>query len=240
MIADHSTVMALFTFPRRPHAGIAAVLTLTYIVLALLVSEPVKLIALWGVALVVSALARLPWRAYAGLALCVALFPVVGHFSWFIIEPSYGWISLLVVGFFRVALMSQAITLLGATTDLGALMRLVPARVPGVRAFGFLCATTLAILPSIQRDLRRAMDAVWLRRGIRRWPLGPAAWGDILTDTLTRTITRGEWLAGEVADRGFRLRRGLRRLPGEAPQWWDYVALVVGLGAAVALWMARV
>lgn len=122
----------------------------------------------------------------------------------------------VLVGLCKVCCLTQILAIFGATTPATELLRLFSARMvrlPGVQALIYLLSTTLAVLPSLQRDIRKSMDVAVLRGGRRLTWLLPKTWKILLLDVLIRTIYRSQRLADAVADRGFQLSTGLTVMP---------------------------
>ncbi|MGH2485497.1 MAG: CbiQ family ECF transporter T component [Ktedonobacterales bacterium] len=122
----------------------------------------------------------------------------------------------LLMALCKVCCVAQVLAIFGGTTPPTELLRLFSARVlrvPGVHALMYVLSTTLAVLPSMQRDIRKSMDATILRGGSRLTFLKPRTWRSLLLDVLVRTIYRSQRLADAVADRGFRLEAGLTVMP---------------------------
>lgn len=133
----------------------------------------------------------------------------------------------------KVLCIAQVVAVFSLTTPVPELLRVFSAgvfRLPGINTLAYLLSTTLAVLPSVQRDLRKSLEVAILRRGSRRTLLRPSTWTAVVLDLLVRTVLRSQRLGDAVADRGFNLAHGLTPLPG---QWLRPLDVLLGVALAV-------
>jgi len=104
---------------------------------------------------------------------------------------------------------------------------------PGLYIFN----TTLAVLPSLEYDLSRAIDAEKIRLGQNRILLNLGSWMTILIVVLARTLTRAERFADSVLDRGFSPEQAITVLHEHPLIAKDWILLGIGCVPIVLLWM---
>ena len=224
----NSAVLPLSTLPApRVHIFIKSAAFIVYTFMVLSVSRSYQLFAFTILIALATLAVRLPrrswWVPLIGLAclVTVLVWPMQGNGTW-------------LVGLARLCDIAQLLAVFSAVSQTSEFLRLISTRLPGLRVLGYLCSTTLAVLPSIQHEWQKSRDIVWLRDG--RWSLFlPWTWATILTDTLVRTVARSQRLAESVVDRNFQLRRGLTPLPYRRYVWTNVLAslLLVALGYAI-------
>jgi energy-coupling factor transporter transmembrane protein EcfT len=222
MATDHVPARA------RLHISVKVLAFVGYFGLCLALHDAARITALAGLLVLATGILRRPWHAWV-----VPLLALIFAGSTFIISDSF-W-QAVVLGVGRLLCMTQLIALLGAIASVTEIARLCASRVPGIRSVAYILGTMLAVLPSVQRDLRKSLDVVALRRG-RRMLWWPTDWGAVLADTLVRATVRSRGLAESSADRGFRLATGLTALPYQRFRLWDIIAatlLLVPVAAAV-------
>lgn len=204
---------------RRLHIGIKLLVLLLYGALLLTTRSLGQLLLDADLLLLASILCALPLRALyvpivAALASEAALFaPRLGAQA-----VPVAAVQAVALALCKVLCVAQVFALFSMTTPVPELLRLFSAgvfRLPGVSTLAYVLTTTLAVLPSVQRDLRKALDVAMLRGGGRRTLLVPSTWTAVVLDLLVRTVLRSQRLGDAVADRGFRLARGLTPLPGQ-------------------------
>ena len=138
----------------------------------------------------------------------------------------------------KLVAIALAIAWFGSLTDTPELLdffSLLSAGLPGLRSPLYILSTLLAVLPSIQTDVRKSLDAAMIRGGGRAALLAPGAWAGALTDTIVRVALRGERLAAAASARGFRLRDGLTPLTRRPFTLADGLLVGAALGACALL-----
>ena len=134
-----------------------------------------------------------------------------------------------ILGIAKLVCLALVIGIFAAMTQTSELLNVFSAAgnsIPGTRPLMYLLSTTLAVLPSLQRDVARSVDVAILRGGGRATLAAPKTWGTILIDVLVRAVLRGQRMADAVVARGFRLSTGLAPLP---LQRFHFSDLLVGL-----------
>jgi energy-coupling factor transporter transmembrane protein EcfT len=138
----------------------------------------------------------------------------------------------LIVALGKVVALTMTLALFSMTTRLNEIVLLIkPSNSMGtsLQSIIYIVNTTLAVLPSIQFDLQRAIDAETIRRGrtVKLYSLG--AWVTILTVVLVRALTRAERLAEAVIDRGYLPSKGITTLAPQPLHWRDVVLLILSI-----------
>ena len=194
---------------RRLHALIKLLVLGTYSIVTLLDTTVVHLLALSAIALVATLVFRLPWRSLFAPLIAIGL--LVAGLVW-----PVGLLPLFVMGAARVLCIAQYLAIFGARTSTSEILELfsIPVlRRRSLSSLTYLFSTTLAVLPSIQQDMRKSLEGAILRRG-RPALLVPTTWVDIVLHMMARATLRSQRLADAVSDRGYSLTRGLAPLPG--------------------------
>jgi energy-coupling factor transporter transmembrane protein EcfT len=101
----------------------------------------------------------------------------------------------------------------------------------------YILMTILAVFPSIQYDLFRAMDAEALRMGKRVMFYHVTSWLSILTVVLVRTLNRVERFTDTVIDRGYIPAEGLRPLKPRRVEFSDFLVLLACILPGLVFWM---
>lgn len=214
---------------RRLHIGVKLLLLALYGTLLFMTPSLRALQLNAGLLLLASIACLLPWRLLL-IPIIAALAAEAGLLAPLAGVPGAAAIALALS---KVFCMAQVFALVSATTPVTDLFNLFSAglfRVPGVNTLVYLLTMTLAVLPSVQRDLHKSLDIAILRGGGRRALLWPSTWMAVTLDLLVRTVLRSQRLGDAVADRGFDLARGLTPLPRQRLNLLD-VLLGIALAA---------
>lgn len=101
----------------------------------------------------------------------------------------------------------------------------------------YIFTTILAVFPSIQYDLIRAVDAETIRMGKRVMFYHFTSWLSILTVVLVRTLNRAERFTDTVIDRGYIPANGLSLLKSRRVLLGDILLLLVLVLPGLIFWM---
>jgi hypothetical protein len=221
---------------RRLHVLITLFALATYSVITLLDTSLPQLLAFSAIALLATLAFRLPWRMLLTPLLAIGL--LAAGLAWPI-----GLLPLVAAGSARILCIVQYLAIFGARTSTSNILDLFSTpllRRRSLSSLTYLLSTTVAVLPSIQHDLRKSMDGVILRRGGRAALLFPSAWVDVVLDEMVRASLRSQRLADAVSDRGYRLASGLVPLPGRRLGARDALAgIALLLPALIVLYSGR-
>lgn len=104
---------------------------------------------------------------------------------------------------------------------------------PGLYMFN----TMLAVYPSLEYDLQRAIDAEKIRLGQTRVLLNLGSWMTILIVVLARTLTRAERFSDSVLDRGFSTEQVITVLQERSVSAKDWLLLGLGCIPMAIFWI---
>jgi len=180
-------------------------------------------------------LSKLPLRGAAIVAGMIVLLPLVTVTS---TGQTIG--GRLVLAAARVVCLTMMVGLFSMTTRLNATLQFLrPSRpiASMLEPVVYLVNTILAVFPSIQYDLRRAMDAEAIRRGkkVRFYSVG--SWMTILVVVLVRAMNRAERFTDTVLDRGYVPSRGLRPVGERSLEWQDALLALLSIAPGLAIWI---
>ncbi|MBA3531033.1 MAG: energy-coupling factor transporter transmembrane protein EcfT [Ardenticatenales bacterium] len=210
------------------------VVLIFYFLLIFLSNRPLTLLLLCFVIMIAFLIVRLPLKNHT-----FSLFTILCLSAFVLPFPPLPGIG-LVVSLGKILCLVMVITLFMMTTKPQDLIQQVGIsnKTPRVlHFFVYLITTTLAVLPAVQHDLQRALEAETLRRGgtipFHAW----SSWVTILVVLLARAVERAERLADIVIDRGYSFDRGLVPLYSPSSTWRSFgVALLcIAPGALVVL-----
>lgn len=221
----------------RLHPAAKVVLLVVYIVAVAVRPAATYLLALQLCLAAVTVAAHLPLRYawFNGLVAVLLLLAAAG-----LPMPALG--RQLIVGLGRVANLMLLVALFSMTTKANDLL---PAGATGSGRGGWRASTafavslTIAVLPGIQYDLQRALDAATLRRGRPVGPLDLGVWLGLLPHAILRGLARADRLAEAVADRGWGSSATFTRLRTMALKPSDFTIAAAAALPAVALLVGR-
>ena len=101
----------------------------------------------------------------------------------------------------------------------------------------YVISTILAVFPSIQYDLLRAVDSETIRMGKRVMFYQLTSWISILAVTLVRVLNRTERFTDTVIDRGYLSTEGLNMMTPRQTRLGDFLLLLVLIVPSAVLWM---
>lgn len=188
------------TWLHRMPLGTKLVTAATYAMLAFTATTLVALLSLCILIVVVTLLSGLPLPHRIFTLTVVLLLVIV-----VIARPDVGLVLNLIQGLARITILSTVVLLLTITTRFGQTLQPLQrshSGFSGARVARFLLNMTLMVVPSMQYDLQRAIDAETLRRGKRLKFYSLNSWVTVLTTVLVRSLSRAERLADTVLDRG--------------------------------------
>lgn len=220
----------------RLHIAAKFALVVLYVAIVFLIRTPVALIGLLVLVVITGLALRLRLRMpfVVGIAVVVlGLLQVTGVWETFGGRLVFGAVKILALTmllqlFSMTTKLSQALEFLQPTGSLGTFLEPVL----------YIANTILVILPSIQYDMQRAVDAETIRRrtGVQFYSFG--SWVTVLSVVLVRTLGRAERFTDTLLDRGYP-SSGATRLSGERALAWNDVfqaalyslpGLLLGLG----------
>jgi energy-coupling factor transporter transmembrane protein EcfT len=132
------------------------------------------------------------------------------------------------------------VALFTMTTEPSSILEfLLPSNIVQSRLFplAYIINTILAVLPSIQYDLQRAIDSETMRRGQRVNFYSIGSWLTILTVILVRVLNRAERFTDTVIDRGYIPSRGLNPLISHSLKWRDVLLALFVVAPGVLIWI---
>jgi energy-coupling factor transporter transmembrane protein EcfT len=150
---------------------------------------------------------------------------VIGHF-------------ILTLG--KVACLFFVIALFTMTTRLNSILQLLVPRNKKLYIFSqliYVINTTLAVAPSIQYDLQRAIDSETIRRGKKIGFFSFDSWVTIFSITLVRTLNRTERFTDTVIDRGFVPTEGIKTLSEHPINKKDVILTFFMISPGVIIWI---
>jgi energy-coupling factor transporter transmembrane protein EcfT len=102
----------------------------------------------------------------------------------------------------------------------------------------YIVNTILAVLPSIQYDLQRAIDSETVRRGQKVNVYSLGSWFTILIVILVRVLNRAERFTDTVLDRGYLPSQGSYALINHSLKWGDILLTVLVVVPGLLIWIA--
>jgi energy-coupling factor transporter transmembrane protein EcfT len=139
----------------------------------------------------------------------------------------------------KVTSMFMVVALFSMTTRLSSIIQLLDPKNTKhytLSQMVYVINTTLAIAPSIQYDLQRAIDSETIRRGKKIGIFSFDSWVSILTITLVRTLNRSERFTDTVLDRGFVPSQGMRALSERPLNKYDVILSFLLIAPALMIW----
>lgn len=103
----------------------------------------------------------------------------------------------------------------------------------------YILNTTIAILPSVQHDLQKAIDAEIMRRGHRMKLYSLSSWLAVLTTLIVRGLLRAQRVTETVIDRGFNLATGMTSLQERQMKRVDAILLILTIIPAFLVMIFR-
>jgi energy-coupling factor transporter transmembrane protein EcfT len=146
----------------------------------------------------------------------------------------------LIIAAGKMVTISLLIMLFSLTTQPNEIFQLLkPSGLlfPAFQPTIYIFTTILAVFPSIQYDLLRAVDAETIRMGKRVMFYHFTSWLSILTVVLVRTLNRAERFTDTVIDRGYLPANGLRLLKSRRIRLVDFLILLVLVLPGLIFWM---
>jgi energy-coupling factor transporter transmembrane protein EcfT len=143
----------------------------------------------------------------------------------------------------KVLCLYMVIALFTMTTRLNSILQLLGVR---ERKFNtlyqlvYVINTTLAVAPSIQYDLQRAIDSETIRRGKRIGFISFESWLTILTITLVRILNRTERFTDTVLDRGFVPSQRMHTLSERPINKKDWLLTALMILPGMIIWILMV
>ncbi len=197
--------------------------------------SPVALLLLFTLIIGVITFLRLPLRGRAITSLLVLLMLLVVFTS--SEDQWYGHLALVAS---KIFCLSMIVALFTMTTKLSSILQLLlPSKAVQSRLYplAYIINTILAVLPSIQYDLQRAIDSETVRRGqkVNFYSLG--SWFTILTVILVRVLNRAERFTDTVIDRGYIPSQGLNPLISHSLKWRDVLLALFVVAPGVLIWI---
>lgn len=200
----------------------------TFVTYAIIVFSRQNLLSMLYLSLIlvgVTLYLRLPLRTIGVIGVMIALLLVLVLTG---SETTIGGRLLLAIA--KVVCLTMMVRLFSMTTSLNAVLQFLrPSRIsiPILESAAYMLSTILAVFPSIQYDLRRAMDAETIRRGKRIGFHSMGSWVTIVTVVLVRTMNRAERFTDTVWDRGYVPSQGLTPIGERSLRWQDiFLALL--------------
>jgi energy-coupling factor transporter transmembrane protein EcfT len=195
------------SFLHRLHVTAKLFILLTYVATVFATNTPAKLLGLCILITTATLLLGLPLRNR--VILFVAILMLFGVAFW----ASSSTIGVrLVVAFGKIVCLMMILALFTMTTKLNEVLLFIRPSSSIMRTLHpliYIVSITLAVLPSIQYDLQRAIDAETIRRGRRVRLYSVGSWVAIVIVVLVRALARAERLADAVIDRGYLPSKGL-------------------------------
>jgi energy-coupling factor transporter transmembrane protein EcfT len=177
---------------------------------------------------------RLPLREYILNGILLLLILWVGYST---IEKTLPGQLILAAG--KVWCLVMLVRLFGSTTKIEEILLLLSPLIPQSALGPLLYSinTTLAVYPSVQYDLQRAIDAETVRRGKKLNILSLGSWFTIIIVVLVRIMKRAERFTDSVLDRGYVPSQVL--LPSQvlSRRWQDGIIALAGIISGVLLWL---
>jgi energy-coupling factor transporter transmembrane protein EcfT len=217
------------------HLGVKLALVVAYAATIFGVANP------WGQSIILFGLAAvtiilklplthwLPTLIGVMLPLLPAVFPILDT------EP----LTSIMISYMRIVSFLLLLSLFTMTTRpmfvlqyLFRSKRLLPFIQPGL----YILNTMLAVFPSLEYDLQRAVEAEKIRlgRAVRLFDLG--SWMTVLIVTLTRALNRAERFADSVIDRGFSPHQEVTFFHERAASLADWGVLIGAVLPCLLIW----
>lgn len=145
-----------------------------------------------------------------------------------------------IFAFGKVACLFLVVALFTMTTRLNSILQLLEPRNKNLCMFYqlvYVINTTLAVAPSIQYDLQRAIDSEKIRRGKKIGFFSIDSWVTILTITLVRALNRTERFTDTVLDRGFVTSQGMQTLSERPIDKKDVLLTLLMISPGIIIWI---
>ena len=222
-VVTHSYVPGVSLLHRLP-LGLKLFVLFSYIAFIFVSQSPLALLTLCFVILTALFVIRLPLRNKA-----LIFFTILLLISALFASSKTAFGVRLIMGLGKLVCLMMVLTIFSMTSKANDILQLVKPDLTSSRLHwvSYIINMTLAVLPSIQYDLQRAIDAETLRRGRKVRFYSLSCWVTILTVVLVRSISRAERLADTVINRGYSPSRGLTSLSEPSRGWTDVIRAVV-------------
>jgi energy-coupling factor transporter transmembrane protein EcfT len=141
----------------------------------------------------------------------------------------------------KIVCLTMLVGLFSMTTKISAVIQFLrPSNsiASTLEPLAYMINTTLAVFPSIQYDLQRALDAETIRRGRRVRIYSVGSWATILTVVLVRALNRAERFTDTVLDRGYVPSRGLQYIGSHSFRWQDGLWALICIVPGLIIWIA--
>jgi len=147
-------------------------------------------------------------------------------------------IIILALGISKIAILTLLLDLFSMTTPYRDIMQLLSSSAPFIREINsiiYVANTTITIMPSIQYELLRAIDAETIRRGSSVKLYSFDSWVTILIVLVARTMIRAERFTDAVLDRGYIPSQRLVLSNTRPFSWSDFLIMVVLLAGGLII-----
>lgn len=183
----------------RLHIGAKLFLLLVFAVLVFSTTSILALALYLVVFIAITLGFGLPVRSYGLLVVAIGL-------SLLAILTGISTIYVIALAVAKFAIMSILLGLFTMTTPYRSIIQLLSASTPFIKEINtivYITNTTITVMPSIQYELQRAIDAETIRRNspVRFYSFG--SWITILTVLIARMMIRAERFTDAVLDRGY-------------------------------------
>lgn len=145
-----------------------------------------------------------------------------------------------ILAFGKVSCLFLLVALFTMTTRLNSILQLLDPRNKNLNVFYqlvYVINTTLAVSPSVQYDLQRAIDAETIRRGKKIGFFSLDSWVTILIITLVRSLNRTERFTDTVLDRGFMPSHKMRTLSEQPANRKDIILTLLMVSPGIIIWI---
>lgn len=219
-----SSYVAKDTFLHRLPPGLKLLLLAVYAVALFNGTTALQVLLFLFVIVSTVILLGLPLNNRISLGVTIAVLIVGWYFDQ---APTVMQQIALAVG--KVVALNLMIALFNMTTRTRDLLALLGSAQNIRRYFGpalFMVSTMITVTPTIERDIRRAIDAETLRRGSPlRFSL--SAWIAILVILLNRVMRRAEALTTAMMDRGYSPSSLVTLAPGWENHWQHVIITIL-------------
>jgi energy-coupling factor transporter transmembrane protein EcfT len=223
------------SFLHRLHITGKLIILLFYAIVIFILDKPLATLLFYIVLVGFIILSRFPIRnrIMTGVIFCLLILVILTSSQQTILGRS-------VIAIGKVLCLFMVVALFTMTTRLNSILQLLDARERKFDTFYqvvYVINTTLAVAPSIQYDLQRAVDSETIRRGKRIRFYSLESWITILTITLVRTLNRTERFTDTVLDRGYMPSRGMHTLSERSVNKKDVLLTLSMIFPGLIIWV---
>jgi energy-coupling factor transporter transmembrane protein EcfT len=226
------------SFLHRSHFAAKLFIALFYTTVVFTRRTPLALLGLCLVIAMTTLIFRLPLRNQTILLVTILLL-----FLGVLVTPNAKIAVRLIVALGKIVCLMMIVAQFSMTTKLQELLQFgKPSNFisTALQPVMYVANSILAVLPSIQYDLQRAIDAETIRRGTKVQLYSVGSWVTILTVVLVRGLMRAERFTDTVIDRGFSSSEGLMPLSHQTLQWQDVMLTLLSIAPGLTILISRI